>query len=437
MANFFTRVGNAYDAARIIYKRSGGFLPTGQTTLGSFFSFMGVGNKAKVVVTAETALKLSTFFTCVRSISEDIAKLPFKIQIKDSKGNKTDVPSHPAAVLFNQRPNQINTPFTLKQVLIERALRKGNGYAFINRDNDGFPIELFFLENETVTPVLKDRKLFYVVNDPLLGLNGTFSSEFIFHLRGFGNGFIGLSVIQYASESLGTGLALQEYGGKFFGDGANMTGLLSMTGLKSETEVKTVKQSFLNSYSEDGIAAIHGNTTFTKMNVDPNEAQFVESNDAKVNDIARWFRMPLGKLQKDNVTDIEALEIQYVNDTLMPWIIRFEQECELKLISNSDRPFYEAKIATEMLLRGDSAALERRLKTFFYTGMQTPNQMLRAMDMNTIGSEGDRYYVPINMIPADMVTSFWQSKTPSNIPLNSPDASGTGNSNGNINQSQE
>jgi HK97 family phage portal protein len=414
-----------------IFKRSSSFSKGSETIVAQPYQWFGGSNKAKIQVTTESALKLSTFFTCVRSISEDIAKLPFKIQIVDSQGNRYDRRNHPAAILLNQKPNDFSTPFTLKQTLIERALRKGNGYAYIERDNNATPIGLYVLENETVIPLLKDRKLYYKIEDPILGLSGTFTSDDIFHIRGFGNSYIGYSVVQYATESIANGLAIQEYGNEFFGGGGGVMGMLSLSGMMDETRVRAAKKSFTDSMREDKIATVGGNTTFTKLSVDPNEAQFIEATDAKVNDIARWFRMPLGKLQKDAVTNIETLEIQYVNDTLMPWIVRLEQECELKLIAKPEQQYLDTKIETSVLLRGDTAAQERRIKTLFHIGAQSQNQLLRSMDMNTIGEEGDRRYLPVNMIPADMVTKFWEGKDNSQATTASSDTTGSGaNNNG-------
>ena len=410
-------------AKEVIFRK---FNPAETPLSGGTFSFLNAGNAADVAVTSETALSVSTFYTCVRSISEDIAKLPFKIQQKDSKGNKIDQPSHPAARLLNQRPNGFSTPFTLKQTLIERALRKGNGYAFIERDENATPIALYFLEPESVVPILKDRKLIYKVVDPVLGLSQVVQGEDMFHLRGFGDAYIGKSVIQYARESIANGIALQEYGNEFFAGGGSMLGLLTTKGIADETKLKAFKNSFTASVREDKVGVINGDATFTKMSVDPNEAQFIEATDSKVNDIARWFRMPLGKLQKDNVTNIEALEIQYVNDTLMPWIVRFEQECEAKLLTTKEQPIYDAKVNVESLLRGDSAAFERRAKTLWFMGASSANDILRSMDMNTIGPDGDRRYVPVNSIPTDMVTNFWQSKDNTQADTASPDNTGAG-----------
>lgn len=422
MANIIQRL-SVYNP----FKRS--LRPGATIPLSQYTTIFSGANKADILVNSETALKSSVFYTCVRSISEDIAKLPFVIQQVDSNGNRSDRKFHPASKLLNTKPNGFSTPFTLKQTLIERALRKGNGYAYIERDADATPIAMYVLENETVIPILKDRKLYYQVNDPILGLEGLIDGDNMFHLRGFGTAYIGKSVIEYASESIANALALQEYGNEFFGSGASMTGLLTVPNAKDENAVKAVKKSFLDSFKLDGIAAISGTPTFTKMNVDPNEAQFIEATDSKVNDIARWFRMPLGKLQKDQVNNIEILEIQYVNDTLMPWIVRIEQEAEAKLISTKDQPFMDAKIAVEELLKGDSAAMERRVKTLFYIGGVNANTVLKSLGMNTIGKDGDKYFVPTNMIPTDQAVEFWKAKDNSQATQKTPDSTGSGANN--------
>jgi HK97 family phage portal protein len=405
---------------------------------GNIFSWFGGGlpstNHSNVLVTAETANKVSAFYSCVRNISEDIAKLPFKVYAVDANGNRTEYKQHVAARLLGGRPNRFTLPVTLITLLLDRALRKGNGYAFIDRDNDGYPIALYFLETETVTPILYNRNVYYRVSDPLQQIEGTFGGESILHIRGMGNGVVGLSVLSYAAESVGKTIATQDYAGKFYGSGANMTGLLTFTGMKDEASIAGGKTAFLNSFKNDGIAAINGNTTFTKMNFSADEAQMLGASEFGVKEMARWFRMPLSKLQtSDTIANIEALAIEYVNDCLEPWIVRIEQEVIAKLFTEKERGYMFCNFDTFQLIKGDTAAMERRSKTLFYVGAYGPNDVLRSIGQNTIGPEGDKKYIPVNMIPADQVEEFWKGKTTVNISTGSPDPSGSGANNGNIN----
>jgi hypothetical protein len=95
---------------------------------------------------------------------------------------------------------------------------------------------------------------------------------------------------------------------------------------------------------------------------------------------------------------------------------------------------YDVKLDNTDLLRGDTAAQERRIKTMFYAGAWSPNKILQSVDENTLGAEGDMTYLPVNMIPADQVKQFWESKDSSKADTSSADTSGSGATNNNINQ---
>jgi HK97 family phage portal protein len=401
------------------------------TTLSSWFGLFD--NKANVPVTPESSLTLSAFYECVNAISEDIAKLPFDVLLK-KEGNFYPLPNNPASVLFSIRPNNFSTPITFTQTLLKSALIRGNGYAYVERDENAKPIALYWLRDEAVSPYLKGRKMFYIVNDTTAEISGTFTSDDILHIRGMGDGYIGKSVVGYASESIGKAIATQQFGAKFFGKGGfNL--LLKYAGIKDEAKLKQAKESFIRSYELDGVAATANGVEVEKIAIPNNEAQFIESQDFNVSDIARWFRMPLYKLQKDTSAPAESQEISYVNDCLMPWIIRLEQEIRAKLLTEQQKYFLVPHFDTFMLLKGDSQAQERRAKTMFMIGALTPNEGRRMFDFNTIEQEElSKTYLPANMLPSDQVQEFWAGKVadPSKVDLSSVDTSGSGNSNNNI-----
>lgn len=410
-------------------------MPTNFTDFSTFINswFGAFQNKANVPVTPESSLTLSAFYECVNAISEDIGKLGFDVLLKKN-GNFYPLPNNPATRLFSIRPNEFTTPIVFTQTLLKSALIRGNGYAFIERDDNATPINLYWLRDECVNPVLKGRKMFYIVNDVTAEIQGTFGGNDILHIRGMGDGYIGKSVIGYASESIGKAIATQQFGAKFFGQGGfNL--LLKFLTIKDEAKMKQAKEAFIRTFEEDGVAATNQGLEVERIAVNNNEAQFIESQDFNVADIARWFRMPLFKLQKDTSATTEAQEIAYVNDCLMPWIIRLEQEIRAKLLKENEKYFLVPHFDTFMLLKGDSQAQERRAKTMFMIGALTPNEGRRMFDSNTIEQEElNVSYIPGNMIPSNQVKEFWEGKQadPSKIDLASVDGSGSGNSNNNI-----
>lgn len=391
-------------------------------------------NKANVAVTPESSLTLSAFYECVNAISEDIGKLPFDVY-RVIKGNYYPSPNNPATRLFSIRPNEFTTPIVFTQCILKSALIRGNGYAYIERDENATPINLYWLMDECVTPVLKGRKMYYIVNDVIAEISGTFTGNDILHIRGLGDGYIGKSVIGYASESIGKAIATQQFGAKYFGK-AGFNLLLKFTGNKDEAKMKQAKEAVLRSFEVDGVAAINQGVEMETVQVKNNEAQFIESQDFNVADIARWFRMPLFKLQKDTSATTEAQEIAYVNDCLMPWITRLEQEIRAKLLKENEKYFMIPKFDTFMLIKGDSQSQERRAKTMMMIGALTPNEARRMFDYNTISNmeEMDIPYMPANVLPMNLVQEFWSGKVadPSKIDLASVDTSGSGNSNNNI-----
>lgn len=374
-------------------------------------------NSSGQTVNRNTSLNLSSFYGSVRNISEDIAKLPFYVYKVDQNGNKTKVP-HVATTLLSKQPSSVSIPFTFKQTLIEYALIEGNGYAYIERDANAKPIALYVLDSEYVTPQLYNNNLYYIIQDVNTGVRGTFTQDEIFHIKGMGDGYVGKSVVGYAAESIGKSLATQSYASGFFGNGATMTGTIEVPGMiADENQAKSIKEKFISSIkgngTANGVGLLSNGAKFTKISVSPNEAQFIESQEFNVADIARWFRMPLSKLQSGSTgsSNLEQLNIEYVTDCLMPWIVRFEQEVERKLFRSDEMESLDAKFSVNLLMRGDSAAMSQFVTRMYMIGAYSANDALRFMGENSIGEAGDHYMIPVNMIPSTEAAAFWAGKS--------------------------
>jgi HK97 family phage portal protein len=352
-------------------------LPTMPTSGGVFASsnilnwIFGTANSSGQTVNQLTSLKLSSFYASVRNISEDIAKLPFYVYSIDSEFNKKLV-NHPASYLLNKQPSSVSIPFTFKQTLFEFALIQGNGYAYIERDNNAKPIALYVLDSRYVTPQIYNQKLYYIIQDINSGVKGTFTQDEIFHIKGMGDGYVGQSIVGYAAESIGKALATQSYASGFFGNGATLTGTIEVPGvIENEATANNIKTRFIDSIkgvgTANGVGLLANGAKFTKISVSPNEAQFIESQEFNVADIARWFRMPLSKIQSGSTgsSNLEQLNIEYVTDCLMPWLVRFEQEVERKLFRTDEMSTLDAKFDVSKLLRGDMASTATYLKDLY------------------------------------------------------------------------
>ncbi len=135
---------------------------------------------------------------------------------------------------------------------------------------------------------------------------------------------------------------------------------------------------------------------YKKLSIPPNDAQFIETRKLSVPDICRWFRVPPHKVQdleKATFSNIEQQSKEFTEDAIIPWVTRWEQEANLKLV---DDPYY-TKMNIQALLRGDSAARGEWYQRMMDRGVYTINQVLAKEDENGIGPEGDKRMVPLNM----------------------------------------
>lgn len=384
-------------------------------------SWFGGFSKSGENVTESTAKTLATYYACGRNICEDIAKMPFITVKNEDNGNKTKVKTTQAFNLLNVKPNNYANPFDLIYTIFNEAIYRGNGYWFIIRNGGGIAEEIHYIDSNFVQPQFdtETRSMWYLVNYPILNLNRWCSQDEIFHLKGAGNGMIGQSVISYQLETIGKALAVQAYSNNYFKDGASMSGLLSFTGVSDEKKLQAYANMFLSSFKKGGVGVAPEGVTFTQMNSDPQKSQFVETENAIRGEIARMFRMPLSKLQDLSDTNNNALEqvnINYVTDCLMPWIRRFEQEADKKLFAAPERTKFDGMFDTEVLLRGDSAAMERKVRTLFMSGGATPNEVRKMYGENTIdNAASNENYIPSNLMPASTTIPFWEAQATKNI----------------------
>ncbi len=361
-------------------------------------------------VTEATAMSLPAYFAGVRCISEDIAKLPFKVYKPLVRGKEL-IRDHPVNRLMNFSPNPEMTSMTFRQTLQGWALGWGDGFAEIERSNSGEPINLWPIHPSRVLIKRVNNRLMYHIFSTKTTLwdrervEAELESENILHLHGLGNdGVRGYSVLRIAAESLGLALAAQTMGAAFFGNGTHTGGVLSHPGKLTEEAKGHLRTAWMEMHSgarSSGKPAIlQEGMKWEQSHVNPNDAQFLETRSFQVEEIARWFRIPPHKLQHlahATFSNIEEQNREYVDDALMPWAERWEQEIKRKLI-----PERESEVFAEhnfmALLRGNQAARSTYYKELFNMGAISPNDIREQENMNPIpGPEGDVYYIQLNM----------------------------------------
>ena len=360
--------------------------------------FDGSASKTGIAITEDSAMRLSAVFGAVRVISETIASLPWMVK-QDFEGNTRNAAAHPINQLIHS-PNGIMTDFNFRETCQAHLCLHGNAFIAIKRNEAGQPIKLIPVHPDRVqVKVYKDEK-FYTIDDG----KETFDDTEMIHILGLSfDGIVGKSVIEAARESIGLGLAADQFGGSFFGNGANVSAVLTHPGRLSDEAYKRLMASWQRRYSgldnAHKTAILEEGMNLTKVSISPSESQFLETRQFGVVDIARFFRIPLaylGSLENSSTrANIEEQGIQFQRNTILPWVKRWEAEFNRKLFPNGNE--YYIRFNMDGLLRGDITSRYSSYATARQWGWLSVNDIRKFEGLDNIDN-GDTYLQPLNMV---------------------------------------
>ena len=376
---------------------------------------------SKIVVGHNNSMSLSAYYSAIRNISEDIGKLPLRVFQFSRDGSKEHLIENPVNRMFSLQPNPEMSAMTFKEVLTAHALGWGNGYAEIVRNGRGDAVELFPIHPARVE-VERDPntdEIIYFVYDNgntnnIVPRNRSDAKQIpardMLHVKGLGaDGLIGYSVLQFQAESLGTAIATQQYGGSFFGNGTSLSGILTHPESLGEEARKNLRDSWQQAHSGSDnaykVAVLEEGVTWKETSVPPVQAQFIETRKFQIEDIARWFRIPpnkIGDMSRMTFNNIEQVSIDYVTDTLTPWITRWEQEIDIKLL-NADADNIVGKFMVQTLTRGDIKTRTEHYGKMMTMGVYSINEVREMEDLNPIGEEGDKRFMQTSMTTIDKI----------------------------------
>lgn len=375
----------------------------GQTTSGEF-------------ITPESAMRVAAYFACVRNLCEDLAKIPLCLYESVQPRGKRRITDHPMYALLHDAPNPRMTSFSFREVMYQYALSWGGGLAEIARDGSKVARELWPIHPSrilahpgTMGAGIKWR---IAIGDTAFGRDvGAGFVELddadVIHIHGLGSrGIDGYSVASYAAQSLGIAMAAERFGAAFFGNGAFPSGIIEAPGKLDDKAKTNLRNSWTLLYggAENSWrpAVLEGGYKFTAVGLPPGDAQFLETRQFAVDEIARWFRMPphkIGQLTRATYNNIEHQSIEYVTDTMLPWLIRFEQEAMRKLFTDRERSTYFIEHVVQGLLRGDHVTRSAFYRTMVNVGALSPNDVRELENLNPIPAAkgGDEYFIQTNM----------------------------------------
>jgi HK97 family phage portal protein len=371
-------------------------------------------------VTTAGVSSVSTAYACCRLISSTIASLSLSMYEWQDRG-KREAPEHPIYGLLHTRPNAQQTSFEWRSQMMWNLLLRGNAYSEIIPGPRGQVDQLWPLHPDYVLPQAFENGIWipaeastisspvqmrYLVRD-LRGQYRIIPSEQMFHLRGepgAGNGLVGVSVVSLARQTFGLSLALESHGARLFSQGIRPSGALEtdkgLTAKQAENLRKDLRTLYGGLQGAHGTLVLEEGMKWKQISLTNEDAQFIETRKFQIAEVARWFGVPLMKLQETEKstswgTGLEQFNLAYLSDAIQPRVVAFEQTISRDLILNPGR-FYAA-FDLKSLVRADFKTRFEAYDIQIKDGVLSPNEVREFEDMNP--REGGDVYVDPTFAP--------------------------------------
>ena len=403
---FWNRLSNAFRELRSSDPLNNPAIPL---SAAGFLAWLANGEPtaAGEIVNEQTALQQNSVYACVRVIAGDCASLPCRLFRITSGGRKQET-EHDLAQLLRYEPNDEMTAFTFWESIVGSLALTGNGYAEIQRQPyTGKVLGLWPLHPRLTTPKRVNNELVYETTDgEMNGRVRTIKSADMLHIPLFSfNGVYGFSPIALARQGIGLARAAEKFGGRFFGNGARPSGVLSSTGELDPKQTRQMKDTWketVGGENNGGIAVLPGNWTYHQIGISPEDSQFLQTRNYQRTEIAALFGVPphrIGDTSRMSNNNAEQQNLGYVIDTLRVYLSRIEQEVKRKLLQRSGREAgpVVAEFDVSERLRGDFKTTMEGFAIGKQWGFFNTNFVRRKLGENSIGAVGDVYWAPLNM----------------------------------------
>lgn len=356
-----------------------------------------------------------TVFACTRVLAESVASLPLITYRRDGR-TKERAKDHPVYRLLHLQPNPEMTSFSLRELMMKYLCLWGNAICEIDWGNDGYPRALWPLPVQRIgIERLANKTLRYWYDPEDGGPRQPIARRNILHIRFMGSGWWGDSPVRLGLRSLGLDLAAEEYGSRYFANGARPGLILKHPGILSDKAYENLKGSWASEHQ--GLSNAHRMRILEEgMDVatigsPPDEAQFLQTRRFQRATIASWYKVPLHKLNDydggASYASAEVMQKGFYDDTLLPWLTRIEQELTVSLLMPSEQEDVYVEHLADALLRADTAERYQAYQVAIQSGVMSPNEVRERENLNPYEG-GDVYLLPLNMIAADQAAQLGQ-----------------------------
>jgi len=390
--------------------------------------FSGNESKSGVKVNEESALYCTAVYACIRLLSSTQASLPLILYKRLDRG-KERARDHPSYKLMHDQANPEMPAYIFRETLMAHMFIYGNAYAQKVKNASGKIVQLWPLRPDKMIIERDENTKELIYNYDGVSPRKIFKKSEILHIPGLGfDGIQGYSSIKLLNEAIGLSLATEQFGAMFFGEGTHPSGVVTLPPDKNLGKdpdspfIKSLKTGFAGLGKSHKLMVLEEGMKLDLVGVEPEKAQALQTRQHQVTEIARFYGVQphmIGDLTRSTNNNIEEQGLEFVIYTLRPGLVRWEQFLNMQLLTEQEHGGYFFEHLIDGLLRGDTESRAQFYKDGIGNGWFSPNDVRDMENKNPIDG-GDRYFVPMNMVPLDKVDDVLDKQQVQKNPQNEP-----------------
>lgn len=416
--------------SRMFEMRSNIKLTAGDAAIADFFGTQQTASGQNV--TPDTAMRTSAVYACITILSQTLAMLPKHVKSVNADGSKDILRDHRLYRQIHNRANRWQSSFEFFEMMEGHRLGRGNAYArnlfYPGRQKNEFiPMHPDHVHPFVVTP--SGNKYYIFDNSPAppagsvlwydyynqYGETETLPQSDVIHIKGYStNGIVGMGVIKRVMrESIGLSMAAEEHGARMFSNGAQVPMVIRHPkSLKQDVFDRLKKElrpggEYAGSSAAGKTMLLEDGMDIAKIGMTADESQFLETRKFQVEDIARFFNVPLILIgagdKAATFASAEQFFMSFKVHTMLPIVCRWEGAMERDCLFPSEIGNTEIDFDLDSMMRGDAATRATYLQARFNMASMTPDEIRKYEGENpTATEEGKKLYLQSGMMPASL-----------------------------------
>ena len=362
-------------------------------------------------VTADSAIRMSTVYACVRLLGDTISSLPLGAYVRRGRNRISYSAVYGSQPEWVNRPNPETSRLEFFEQVIASLNLHGNAFILTVRDENDEVFELYCLNPDEVRirRLRPNEPLVYeiTIRDANEARTEILTSREILHIPMFRlpGSHYGLGPVSAARLTIGAAMAADTYAAAYFGNAANPGGVIEVPGELTQEQAQDIGRDWnithTGPYRAGKIGILSGGAAFKPLTLNAADAQLLEARRFNVEDIARLFRVPISLLGHPvsgamSFASVEAQNLSFVQHSLRPLLERLEQSLSA-LLPESDGFI---KFNLDALLRGTTLERYEAYTKGLREGFLSLNDVRSVEDLAPIGEAGDQFRVPLQNIDA-------------------------------------